>query len=150
MTGKTVHEMQAEHGQKAAVEAYAGAVGDYHEGLSRRADYLKSRLFKVENADAGMEAVSKTAVELGAALKYAIKAGNADMGRAVFVAAEERGLGDLMARYFDNIDPEARGLYEEWVYVPPAEVLERQREGVGTILPEPDPAGLMPFARANT
>ena len=30
------------------------------------------------------------------------------------------------------------------------EVLERQREGVGTILPEPDPAGLMPFARANT
>lgn len=60
------------------------------------------------------------------------------------VAAERRGSGDLMARYFDNVDPEARGLYEEWVSVPPAEVLERQREGVGAVLPEPDPGALMP------
>jgi hypothetical protein len=80
----------------------------------------------------------------------AAHAGNAELGRAAFVAAEQRGLGDLMARYFDRLDPEARTLYAEWTEIPPAEAVERQRENVGVLLPEPNPAGLMPFARATT
>jgi hypothetical protein len=82
--------------------------------------------------------------------EMAARAGNAELGRAAFVAAEQRGLGDLMARYFDRLDPEARTLYAEWTEIPPAEAVERQRENVGVLLPEPDPAGLMPFARATT
>jgi len=38
----------------------------------------------------------------------------------------------------------------EWTEIPPAEAVERQRENVGVLLPEPNPAGLMPFARATT
>lgn len=55
-----------------------------------------------------------------------------------------------MARFFDRLDPEARDLYAEWTEIPPADTIERQRENVGVLLPEPNPAGLMPFARANT
>ena len=139
--------------RREALEAYTAAVEGYHEGLKERQGHLKGRLFGVDGPD-GAAALSRTVTasegELAAYLDVAELSGNRDLARAVFVAAERRGSGDLMARYFDNVDPEARGLYEEWVSVPLAEVLERQREGVGTILPEPDPAGLMPFARANT
>ncbi len=66
------------------------------------------------------------------------------------MAAEQRGLGDLMASYFDQVAPEARELYQEWAEVPPPEVLERQLGSIETILPEPDPERLMPLARATT
>ena len=139
--------------RREALEAYTEAVESYHEGLERRQGRLKGRLFGVDGPD-GAAALSRTVTaseeELAAYLDVAELSGNEDLARAVFVAAERRGSGDLMARYFDKVDPEARDRYQEWASVPPAEVLERQREGVGTILPEPDPAGLMPFARANT
>lgn len=151
-----MREQKAERGGAAhreALEAYTAAVEGYHEGLERRQGRLKARLFGVGGPD-GAAALSRTVTasegELSAYLDVAELSGNEDLARAVFVAAERRGSGDLMARYFDNVDPEARELYQEWTSIPPAEVLERQREGVGTILPEPDPAGLMPFARANT
>lgn len=68
----------------------------------------------------------------------------------VFVASEQRGLGDLMARYFDRIDPEGRDLYGEWTEIPPSEVLERQLDSVEALIPEPDSAGLIPPATATT
>jgi hypothetical protein len=33
------------------------------------------------------------------------------VARAVFVAAESRGLGDLMSAFFEKVDPDARDLY---------------------------------------
>ena len=59
-------------------------------------------------------------------------------------AAEQRGLGDLVARYFDEVDPEARDLYNEWLEAPSPQVLERQIEGVETIVHRPSVDELMP------
>jgi hypothetical protein len=67
-----------------------------------------------------------------------------DLGRAVFVAAEGRGMGDLMAQYFDRLNPGGRELYEEYSEIPPPESLERQAMGVETVIPDPD--RLMPPA----
>jgi hypothetical protein len=141
---------RANESREAAVEAYEEALDRYAGDLSRRTDELKGRLFGVSDAGALSRAALATDTELGALLEIAATARNPELGRAVFVAAEQRDLGDLMARYFDGLDLEARELYAEWSEIPPAETLERQRESVGAILPEPDPDGLMPFARANT
>jgi hypothetical protein len=56
----------------------------------------------------------------------------------VFVAAEGRGMGDLMAQYFDRLNPGGRELYEEYSEIPPPESLERQAKGVETVIPDPD------------
>jgi hypothetical protein len=68
----------------------------------------------------------------------------------VFVAAESRGLGDLMAAFFEKVDPEARDLYSEWRQILPAEVLKRHRESVERIIPPVDPGKLIPPVRAAT
>jgi hypothetical protein len=133
-----------------AREEYAAEVERYHAELSGRVEYLKGWLFKVEDAGALSRAALATDTELGTLLEIAAHAGNAELGRAVFVAAEQRGLGDLMAAYFDRVDPEGRELYQEYSEVPPPEILTRQRESVETLLPEPDPDRLMPPARAMT
>lgn len=131
-----------------AREDYAAEVSKYHAELAERTDYLKGRLFRVEDAGALSRAALATDTELGAMLELAAHAGNAELGRAVFVAAEQRGLGDLMASYFDRVEPEARELYQEWAEIPPPEILTRQRESVETILPELNPDRLMPTAAA--
>jgi hypothetical protein len=131
-------------------EAYTAEVERYHKELSGRQDFLKGRLFGVGDAGALSRAALATDAELGAMLEISAHAGSAELGRAVFVASEQRGLGDLMARYFDRVDPDARGLYGEWTEIPPAEVLERQLGNVEALIPEPDPAGLIPRAPATT
>lgn len=141
---------RARESKSAATEAYVAEVERYQKELSARTDRLRGRLFKVEDAGALSRAALASDAELGALLEIAAAAGNADLGRAVFVASEQRGLGDLMARYFDGLDPEARELYGEWTEVPPAEVLERQREDVEVLIPEPDPERLMPVAQGTT
>jgi hypothetical protein len=135
-----------------AREDYAAEVERYHAELSKRAGYLKGRLFKVEAAGALSRAALATDAELGAMLELAAHAGNAELGRAVFVASEQRGLGNLMAAFFDRIDPECRELYEEYAEIPPPEILERQTDSVETLIPEPDPERLMLgfLARATT
>ena len=141
---------RAREGADRAREAYADALDSYQTELSERSDFLRGRLFGVGDAGALSRAALATDAELGTLLEVAAHAGNAELGRAVFVAAEQRGLGDLMARYFDRVDPEARDLYGEWAEVPPADVLERQRENAGTLIPDPDPDRLTAPARATT
>ncbi len=131
-------------------EDYAAEVERYHAELSKRTEYLKGRLFRVEDAGALSRAALATDAELGTLLEIAAHAGNAELGRAAFVASEQRGLGDLMASYFDRISPESRDLYEEWTQIPPPEVLERQLDSVETLIPDPGPDRLMPPARATT
>lgn len=134
---------QAREIRSRTAEAYGREVERYHEELSARVDFLKERLFKVEDAAALSRAALATDVELGTLLELAARAGNAELGRAVFVAAEQRDLGDLMASYFDRVEPEAREFYQEWAEVPPPEILARQKESIETLLPEPDADQLM-------
>ena len=72
----------------------------------------------------------------------ASNAGSEDLARAVLVAAHRRGTGDIMARYFEHVDPEARELYGEWTDVPAAEVLERQKDSIERVVQMPDPDSL--------
>ena len=134
------------------LEEYTAEVERYHEALSKCTGRLKERLFGVTGPD-GATALSRTVTasqgELEAYLDVAIQAGNTDLARAVFVAAERRSSGDLMARYFDEVDPEARELYAEWQQASPAEVLERQRENISAVVQSPDPDRLIPPARVN-
>jgi hypothetical protein len=137
---------QALEAHERASKAYTEEVESYHAAIAKRVDYIKGALFKVEDAGALSRAATAADAELGAMLELAAQAQNAELGRAVFVAAEQRGLGDLMARYFERLNPEGRELYEEWVEVPPEEILERQLK-IDAILPEPGADSLMPYAR---
>jgi hypothetical protein len=132
------------------LEAYLEEVERYHTELSSRADYLRGRLFKVEDAGALSRAALATDTELGTLLDLAARAGNAELGRAVFAASEQRGLGDLMAQFFDRMDPEARDLYNEFREIPPPQILERQRENAELIIPPANPDRLTAYARATT
>jgi hypothetical protein len=73
--------------------------------------------------------------------------GVVELATAAEVGAGTAGI--LVARYFDKVDGEARDLYQEFRETPPAEVLERQREGVDRILPPPDAYTLELTARVG-
>jgi hypothetical protein len=129
-------------------EAYAAEVEEYHDALSKRTAFLKESLFKVEDAGALSRAALATDTELGTLLELASTAGNKELGKAAFVAAQQRGLGNLMSDYFDKVDPEGRGLYAEWKEIPPAELLERQTDSVDMIIPSPEVDSVIPPATA--
>ena len=144
---------RADEAHRKTLEAYTAEVERYHDELAQRCTHLKGRLFGVEGPD-GASALSRTVLasegELTAYLDVAIQADNRGLARAVFVAAERRGSGDLMVRYFDEIDPEARTLYAEWSELPTEEILERQRENIERVVQPPDYDRLTAYARATT
>jgi hypothetical protein len=137
---------QASEITERAREDYRARVEAYHTALAKRTDELKSLLFEVQDAGALSRAALATDTELGPLLELASTAGNKELGKAAFVASEQRGLGNLMAAYFDKISPESRELYGEWTEIPPDEVLERQIDNIETVRPDPDPDRLMPRA----
>jgi hypothetical protein len=127
-----------------ALEHYRDAHERYEVELSKRANYLRERLYKVESTTALSNAATSDEEGLSAMLNIASIAGDKTLARAVFVAADSRGLGEVVARFFDEVDPEGRELYQEWREAPSAEVLERQRAGIDTIIHRPDVHSLMP------
>jgi hypothetical protein len=115
----------------------------YRAGLSARAEVLWERLFNVGDSTALGLASAADEAGLMRMLRHAAKAGNKDLARAVFVVAEEEGRGDLMARFFDEVDGEARELYQEWKEIPAPEDLEHQRQSIERIIRPPTPERLM-------
>ncbi len=148
--GQRFQLLREEKAQKAAeahertIREYTREVGRYHAELAKRTNTLKPRLFGVEDAGALSRAALADETELSTLLDVATQAGNGDLARAVFVAAHHKGAGDLLARYFDGIDPEARGLYGELTDAPSPELLERQRDSVERVVQMPDPDSLTP------
>lgn len=143
---------RADDARSRALEEYTAEHERYEAEARERRAWLKGRLFSVTGPD-GAAALSRTVTasegELSAYLDAAIQAGNEDLARAVFVAAERRGSGDILGRYFDEMAPEARDLYAEWTQAPTEEMLKRQREGVELVVREPDYDRLIPPARIN-
>ncbi len=143
---------RADEAHRQTLEAYTTEMERYHDELAQRRAHLKKHLFGVDGPD-GAAALSRTVLasegELAAYLDVALQAGNEDLARAVFVAAERRGSGDLMARYFDEVDPGARSLYAEWSEMPTQQKLEQQRENIERIVQPPDYDRLMPTARVG-
>jgi hypothetical protein len=144
---------QANEAHEQTVNAYRTEVERYQGEVAQRRTALKKRLFSVEGPDGAAalsRAITATEGELAAYLDVAEQAGNQDLARAAFVAAERRGLGDLMHRFFDEVDGEAGTLYQEWSQMPSEDVLERQRESVERVVQRPDYERLMPYAQATT
>jgi hypothetical protein len=150
-------ELLREQKSRQVDEARARTIDEYREHLQRahaeleeRASKLRDRLYKVENTTALSNAATADEEGLSAMLDIATHAGDKTLTRAVLVAAENRSLGDLVGRYFDEVDPDARELYNEWRQVPPAEVLERQVQSVEQLVHRPSVDSLMPSPRVST
>jgi len=79
-------------------------------------------------------------------LELTARSSNAELGRAVFVAAEQRGLGNLLASYFDNLTPEALELCEEWRQLPDESTLQKERDDIERVVEMPNVEELMPWA----
>ncbi len=148
--GQRFQLLREEKAQKAAeahertIREYTREVDRYHAELAKRTNTLKPRLFGVEDAGALSRAALADETELSTLLDVASQAGSEDLARAVFVAAHHKGAGDLLARYFDGIDPEARELYGELSDAPSPELLERQRSTIERVVQMPDPDSLTP------
>jgi len=99
---------------------------------------LRERLFGVEDGGALARAAVATDAQLGGMLELAIHADNADLARAVFAAASQRELADLMNRYFKQVNPEAGELYQEWKSAPSEESLERRLADAETLFAAPE------------
>ncbi len=137
-------QQRAADAHAATLREYTREVERYQAALSERTNALKGRLFGVADAGALSRAALANEGELATLLDVATQAGNEDLARAVFVAAHRRGAGDLMVRYFDGVDPEARGLYGELTDAPSPELLERQRTTIERVVQMPDPDSLTP------
>jgi hypothetical protein len=109
-----------------------------NEAVRARTRVLREQLFGVEDGGALARAAVATDTQLGGMLELAIHADNADLARAVFAAASQRELGDLMNRYFERVNPEAGELYREWRSAPSEEDLERRLEDAETLFAAPD------------
>jgi hypothetical protein len=131
------------------VGAYTSEIERYHTEIAQRRGELKTRLFGVTGSE-GAATLSRAALasggELAMLMDVAATTGNTELAKAAFVVAERRGMGDLVARFFDEVDPEARELYGEWSQVPDEDVLTRQIESVERVVPKPD--RLMPAMSA--
>ena len=90
---------RARESHGAASAAYAAETERYHEELSGRVDYLRGRLFKVEDAGALSRGTLTTDAKLGAMLELTTVAGNAELGWAVYVASEQREFGEIRDDY---------------------------------------------------
>jgi len=109
-----------------------------NEAVRARTRALREQLFGVEDGSALARAAVATDTQLGGMLELAIHADNADLARAVFAAASQRELGELMNRYFERVNPAASELYQEWRSAPSEENLERRLEDAETIFAAPD------------
>ncbi len=141
---------QEEETNRKALEDRAAAYERYEAGLSERGGYLKPRLFGVENSDTLVRVALATDEDLSKLMDRAATSGNGELAKAVFFEATQRRAGDLMNRYFSDVDPEARDLYEEWVEIPPPELLERQRTAAEQSLPRLRREELAAPARGTT
>jgi hypothetical protein len=123
---------------------YRALMEERNQAVRKRTRKVREQLFGVQDADGLARAALASDAGLGSMLELAIHANNAELGRAVFTAVEQRGLGDLMHRYFDQVNPEARELYEEWKPAPSEESLERRLADAETLLAAPDASYFAP------
>lgn len=141
---------QARAAYESTKKAYAAEVERHHDAIAQRRAYLQERLFKIEDASAIQAAARASDEELETLMDRALFAGHDQLARALAMEASQRGAGDLMARFFDEVDGEARGLYGEWTELPSKEALDRQVENIDRIVQPPDYGRLIPYASATT
>jgi hypothetical protein len=104
-----------------------------NEELDRFADELEECKAYVRKALFGVEDATRTADEdqLAGVMDSALFAGHDQSARAVATVSAQRGRGDLLSSFVDEVEggAEARSLYAEWTEVQDLlrERLERRR-----------------------
>ena len=126
---------------------------DYEELQEARNDVVRDRvralrkdLYAVENADVLTRAAATTDDQLRELAELSATTGSSELGRAAFVVADRRGLGGVLASYF-QANPEAHALYEELQAAPSEETMERRLADAATLFAAPTP---MAYAPART
>lgn len=123
------------------------AMEQRNEQLERRERELKRHLFGAPGylasneqhqqfASALAQAATATDEQLASMADLAAKTGSSIVGKAVFAAAHERNLGQVMSTYLQN-NPAERDYFEELSSMPPVEQREEQLRTAGTILSPP-------------
>jgi hypothetical protein len=137
--------------KRAAVkEAYTENLRPTHEALAKRREALREDLYAIKDPALLTRAVLCTEDELRNLTAVAVQIGGSgsDLLKSCLVAAERRGMGDVLNTIFEE-HPEFGELYQEWHALPPKEALKRQLEGVDRVIPEPTAERLTPPARVG-
>lgn len=133
-----------------AVEENVAEAERYAEEVRDLRRSLKPRLFDAANDGLLAQVAVYSDEQLAAVFDTAVHTGSRDLAKAVFAEADRRDRGDLVNRYFSEVDPSAADIYQEWRSLPGEEDLRRHIEGAATVMPEPTEHQLMPRARAAT
>ncbi len=133
---------KAEEHRREIIDAYKREVESYHARLARRQEEIEEELFGGLDSQTLAAAAAAADEALPRILQAAIAAGNAELARAAFVAAESRGLSEVVVPYLEA-DPEAREVYQELKSIPSEEARERQLETVERVVPEVESERLM-------
>jgi hypothetical protein len=105
---------------------YIALTEERNRALTARVWSLREGVYAVDNTEVLTRAALATDAQLGAMAELAATTGNDELGRAVFMAAEQRELGDVMHRYLDAMGEDAREAYEELKAAPSEEAMERK------------------------
>jgi hypothetical protein len=144
---KAAYQQKAE---RASAEAerrrreYLELTEERNAAVRARARSLRKEVNAVENSEVLTRAALATDAQLGAMAELAATTGNAELGRAVVVVAEQRGLGEVTSRYLDAMGEGARRAYEELKAAPSEEALERKLADADKLFPAPTPADFAP------
>lgn len=130
------------------------ALKNRNASLEKREQDLRRRLFgapvghkdgvAVQSAaftDALTRATLASEEDLGRLAEVAARTGDKALGKAVFVAAEQRGMADLAVPYL-NSNPDVLADYRELGTMPTAE--DRQRDAENAAIPKPKIGELRP------
>src|SRR5215211_1531836 len=142
-------ERSMDEARARTIEEYRANRERYRDEALARTARLKRELFGEHHAERIERMALASEEELARLMDRASFTESQELAQAVFMEAHSREAGDLVARYFDEVDPEARDLYNEWREAPGAEVLERQIESVETIVHRPSVDSLMPGPRVG-
>jgi hypothetical protein len=109
----------------------------WRESERREEAARREEVYAVNNTEVLSRAAFATDSQLGAMAELATTTGNDELGRAVFVAAEQRELGDVMHRYLDAMGEDAHEAYEELRAAPSEEAMERKLADAETLFAPP-------------
>lgn len=125
-------------------QEYLELTEEHNHAVRARVRFLRKELYAVENAEVLSRAALATDAQLGAMMELAATTGNTDLGRAAFVAAEQRRLGEVVAAYLDRANPKARELYEELEAAPSEEGMGRKLADADGFFAPPTAADFAP------
>jgi hypothetical protein len=124
---------------------YLAEVDRFEERVHARRQELRAKNFFVESTEAVAAALGADDAALLDMRQTSELTGNEELGKAAFVAAHRRGLGNIVNSYLEA-NPEARGTYEEWHELPDEAALQKKREAVDQLVEMPGVDRLMPRA----